>query len=144
MKDKLYTILILVCLGFMIKSMGTDVFEFFGVCAVGIIVPFFIIGLRRLFKGNGIKNKMAKLKEERRNTVITAKVTKVNNMMWVKKRTYDCDLYCEKVDENGRKYEFKAEGVNAKFKVKEGDLVSVVVETGNWSNYQIILVDIVE
>ena len=78
------------------------------------------------------------------NIVITAKVTKVNNMMWAKKKLYDSDLECESSNENGEKYVFKIQGVKAKFKVREGDNVNVLVEEGNWSNYQILLADIVE
>ena len=140
----IYIILLMIGLGIAISYLGTDMLIALGVILGGVSITFLLLFFRRILSRNQINEHIRQKKENRRNTVITAKVTKVNNMMWAKKKLYDSDLECECSNENGEKYVFKIQGVKAKFKVREGDNVNVLVEEGNWTNYQILLADIVE
>ena len=91
-----------------------------------------------------IKIKIIKRKESKRSCIVEATVTKVENMIWKYSQVEDASLECEYTDQKGKVHVFKVSEIIGKFNVKVGDKVQVVVEPDKWSNYQILLNDIVD
>ncbi len=105
------------------------------------MIPIYI---RRILKNDLIKTKIIKRKESKRNFIVIATVTKVENMIWKYSQVEDASLECEYTDQKGKVHIFKVSGVIGKFNVKKGDTVQVLVEPNKWSNYQIVLNGIVD
>ena len=124
--------------------MGTDIFRGVIVVIVGLLIVIMLLYIRRIIKGNRVSLFLEELRAKKREMLVDATVTKVENMIWKYSQVEDATLECEYTDHMGKLHVFKASGIIGKFKVKIGDTVQVVVEPNKWSNYQILLKDIVD
>lgn len=115
-----------------------------GLILIWIVVPTATIFIRRILKNDLIKIKIMKRKESKRSCIVEATVTKVENMIWKYSQVEDASLECEYIDQKGKVRVFKVSGIIGKFNVKVGDTVLVMVQPNKWSNYQILLNDIVD
>lgn len=84
------------------------------------------------------------MEEKKRNNIITATVTKIENGLMNKSQIETSSLECVGIDSKGKRYKFHVNDVIGKFIVKEGETVQVKVEQNNWKNYQIMLNNIVK
>lgn len=124
--------------------MGTDIFLVGLIVNIGLFFTIVALGIRRLIKSKPLQQYQETQKAEKRSLSIDATVTKVENMIWKYSRVEDASLECEYVDQTGKTHVFKVSGVVGKFNVKIGDTVKVLVEPNEFSNYQIMLNDIVD
>lgn len=121
-----------------------DIFYILSNVAIWGVATILFIYMRRMIKKDVIKSKIIVRMESKRNLIVEATVTKVENMIWKYSQVEDATLECEYIDQKGKVHIFKVSGIIGKFNVKVGDTVQVAVEPNKWSNYQILLNDIVD
>ncbi len=124
-----------------LKYLGTTFIDGCIFIILGLICIYIFILIVRACRYGYI---VERWKEKKRNNIITATVTKIENGLMNKSQIETSSLECVGIDSKGKRYKFHVNDVIGKFIVKEGETVQVKVEQNNWKNYQIMLNNIVK
>lgn len=105
-----------------------------------------LIGIFLLTAKDKIKNRIQKIEEsnetelaEKRTCQLECRITKVQQELDTIEYLESVVIYCEYVTQDGKNIKFKSKKVLGVSDCKEGDVISVLVDPQNYSNYYVQL-----